>query len=170
MLSTPLEFALSQAYLTQKDGGSCSDELPRGVMATGKGPTESSGGGTPTISPFFFSYRPHPWHMEVPGQGLNPSHILNLHHSCCNARSLIPLCQAGGQTHISAVTKAATVGFLTHHTMAGTPISPSILSVSLHHPRITTSPTCSAFLWDCRWECRRRMRGTPFRACRFNSQ
>lgn len=38
------------------------------------------------------------------------------------------------------------------------------------HLQITMSPTCSAFLWDCRWECRRRMRGTPFRACRFNSQ
>lgn len=37
-------------------------------------------------------------------------------------------------------------------------------------PPSITSPTCSAFLWDCRWECRRRMRGTPFRACLFNSQ
>lgn len=40
----------------------------------------------------------------------------------------------------------------------------------LPHFQITISPTCSAFLWDCRWECRRLMRGTPFRACRFNSQ
>lgn len=48
--------------------------------------------------------------------------------------------------------------------------SPNHHSFFMLHLQITMSPTCSAFLWDCRWECRRRMRGTPFRACRFKSQ
>ena len=29
-----------------------------------------------------------PWHMELPGQGSDPSHSFDLNHSCDNARSL----------------------------------------------------------------------------------
>ena len=47
------------------------------------------------------------------GQGLNLSHSCDLHHKCSNAGSINPLHQAGDQTHTSAATWAAAVGFLT---------------------------------------------------------
>ena len=68
----------------------------------------------------------YPWHMEVQGQGLNPSHSSDLYHGCGNGKSLNPLHHQGGeQTLTSAVTQAAAVGFLTHCTTVGTPWSGS---------------------------------------------
>ena len=55
------------------------------------------------------------------GQGLNPSCSCNLHCIHGNARSFTPLNRAGIQTHTSRVIQAASVGFLTHWAMAGTP-------------------------------------------------
>ena len=49
------------------------------------------------------------------GQGLTPS------HSCGNARSFNPMCQAGDWTSTSTVTPTAAVIFLTHWATAGTP-------------------------------------------------
>ena len=41
---------------------------------------------------FFFKWLHPPWHMEVPGQGLTPSHSYDLCCSCGSARSFSPLC------------------------------------------------------------------------------
>ena len=51
---------------------------------------------------FFFSFFATPQHMEFLGQGLDLSCICNLQHSCGNAGSLNPLCQAGDRTCIPA--------------------------------------------------------------------
>ena len=43
----------------------------------------------------FFSFLASPWHMELPGQGSDPSLSCNLCHSCSNIRSFNPLCRSG---------------------------------------------------------------------------
>ena len=70
----------------------------------------------------FFSFYGHTHSIwKFPGQGLNPSHSCKLSHSCCNAGSFNTLPWAGDQTYTSTVTRATTVGFLSHWTMVGTP-------------------------------------------------
>ena len=66
---------------------------------------------------FFFNFMvtPMTYERKFTGQRLNPR------HSYGNAGSFNPLCWAGDQTHTSARTRGATVGFLTYCTIAGTP-------------------------------------------------
>ena len=45
---------------------------------------------------FFFFFLATSWHMEFLGQGSDPSHCCNLHHSYGNSRSSNPLCQGQG--------------------------------------------------------------------------
>ena len=69
---------------------------------------------------FFFNGCSHSlW--RFPGQGLNPSHSFDLHHSYSNTGSLNLLCWAWNQTDASRVTQATAVRFLTHCAAAGTP-------------------------------------------------
>ena len=57
------------------------------------------------------------------GQGPNPSHSGDLHHSFGNTGSFNPLYQGGYQIHTPTATQAPAVGFLTHCATSGTPIS-----------------------------------------------
>ena len=59
---------------------------------------------------------------KFPSQGLTLSSSCNIHCSCGNAGFFNPLCQAKDQTHTSTVTQAVVVRFLTHCTVAKTPI------------------------------------------------
>ena len=74
-------------------------------------------------SNFFNGHTHNIW--KFLGQGLNLSHSCDLGHSYGNAGSFNPWPRAGNQTRTSTVT--AIVGFLTHCTIAGTPISHSNL-------------------------------------------
>ena len=49
---------------------------------------------------FFWSFLTTLQNMELPGQGSDRSHSLNLSHSCGNTRSLTPLCWTADQTCI----------------------------------------------------------------------
>ena len=49
---------------------------------------------------FFSSFLTTPQPMAFPGQGSDPSHSRDLHHSCGNARSVNPLCRVRNWTGI----------------------------------------------------------------------
>lgn len=68
---------------------------------------------------FFLMARPVAYGNSWPGT--EQSHIYDLHCNCNNTRSFKPSRQAGDRTHASAVTRAATVGFLTHCVTAELP-------------------------------------------------
>ena len=69
-------------------------------------------------------------HGSSLGQGLNQSHNCKLHHSCGNAGSFNPLCQAGIKPSTSTLSQATEVRLLTHCARAGTPV-PSLQTVIL---------------------------------------
>ena len=58
---------------------------------------------------------------KILGQGLNPSHHCNLHHSYSNSRFSNPLNQARDQTCASTMTPATAIRFLTYYTRVETP-------------------------------------------------
>ena len=93
------------------------------------------------------------------GQGLNLSHNGELHCRCGNTGSFNLLCQVRDWTQISAATRAAAVGFLTHSARVGTPhsllFSPTlsslvlclVFSIGFHLPELQSlSPP---FWWEC---------------------
>ena len=72
-----------------------------------------------SITKFFPSGHTHGI-CKFRGQGLNPSHICNLCHSCHNAGSFNTFYQAGDWTCSSTETDATAVRFSTHCTTVGT--------------------------------------------------
>ena len=78
---------------------------------------------------FFSFFWPHPRHMEVPGQGLNPSHSYSLCHSCSHAGSLVHYTGLG----MAWASHSEEARSLTHCATVGT---------SLPYFSIIRSPTC----------------------------
>ena len=65
----------------------------------------------------FLPPHPHPWHMEFPGRGSDPSHSCNPHCRWGNAGSFNPLCWVGDRTCILALQRCRRF----HCTTEGTP-------------------------------------------------
>ena len=84
------------------------------------------------LSFFYNGHTPGIW--KFLGQGLN------LSPSCGNSRSFNPLCWAKNQTHASAVTRAAAIGFLTHCATTRTPCA-------LFHSGCTSSGYTDTTQW-----------------------
>ena len=68
------------------------------------------------IVPFFFGC------VFLQKETTRPGAESDMSYSCGNTGPFILLHWAGNLTHISAATQATAVGFLTHYTIAGTPM------------------------------------------------
>ena len=73
------------------------------------------------LSTYLSIFGPYPWHMEIPGPGIESKLQLWLRCCCHHAGSFNPLHWAGLQAWASTTTWAAAVRFLTLYATVGTP-------------------------------------------------